>query len=558
MMQIEANVKKLYFDGQYQQIIHHHMQKDLNQSLLPYLCGSYFMLGEFEQAEIFIKATKWNDDEKIIVYSFWIMALLRKSRIDSARELLIKAYRFKIDKKHLKFYLYQAFAFYRYVTGEYKRSLWLGKKALSCLRINDYEKIYALDLIGHAQIQRKNFFSGIHSLDNAIKESIRLKCENLKKSIELSKLGYELENGVELQKNLKLAKEILANYKIEEYYLKGQIQLQMAKGHLLKGELTKMQEILNKCSYNIYKTLNDKQAIQLNLNLAIYNSLAGNQGQALFHINNSKSYLAQFSEKNITDISKNIAQTEEFIISKDLSLIDFESGPFSKEIKNINFKAIPKTDDILKIDRIKQLGLINFFSPLRNKKSIFIISNKQQFLIQNSGDIFWTSKKLTKFQRHFLLTIFELRSLTKKEIIERLWGYSYDPIRHDYLIYNTISRILRVESRLRDIIVMDDNIYIAKEFQVINEKRVSSNKKTIELVKLEKDKVEVNFKYVDLNYRQISTLQHLKTHEHLSPSEYQKMNNISRITATRDLSDLVKRGHMKSIGKTRSIRYIKV
>ncbi|MCG2760465.1 MAG: hypothetical protein L6407_04555 [Candidatus Delongbacteria bacterium] len=50
----------------------------------------------------------------------------------------------------------------------------------------------------------------------------------------------------------------------------------------------------------------------------------------------------------------------------------------------------------------------------------------------------------------------------------------------------------------------------------------------------------------ELNARQIKAIEYVKEHGKITNSEYQKLNNISRITATRDLIKLVKLEVFKS------------
>jgi len=58
-----------------------------------------------------------------------------------------------------------------------------------------------------------------------------------------------------------------------------------------------------------------------------------------------------------------------------------------------------------------------------------------------------------------------------------------------------------------------------------------------------------------LNERQVNTIQYLKTNLRISNTEYQKLNNVSRATAKRDLEELVKLGLIKRQGAGRSAHY---
>lgn len=53
----------------------------------------------------------------------------------------------------------------------------------------------------------------------------------------------------------------------------------------------------------------------------------------------------------------------------------------------------------------------------------------------------------------------------------------------------------------------------------------------------------------DLNDRQIAALEYLKDHESINNSTYQKLFNVAKSTATRDLKELTEKGQLQRIGK---------
>jgi len=59
-----------------------------------------------------------------------------------------------------------------------------------------------------------------------------------------------------------------------------------------------------------------------------------------------------------------------------------------------------------------------------------------------------------------------------------------------------------------------------------------------------------------LNDRQRKALDHIREKGKITNKEYVKINNVSRETAKRDLSDLVDKSFLKIIGKGRGLYYI--
>ncbi len=60
---------------------------------------------------------------------------------------------------------------------------------------------------------------------------------------------------------------------------------------------------------------------------------------------------------------------------------------------------------------------------------------------------------------------------------------------------------------------------------------------------------------VELNERQIKALKYLEEHEKITNREYREINDASRQTAKRDISNLVERGLLKQKGKGKGTYY---
>lgn len=66
-------------------------------------------------------------------------------------------------------------------------------------------------------------------------------------------------------------------------------------------------------------------------------------------------------------------------------------------------------------------------------------------------------------------------------------------------------------------------------------------------VEFRKDKLnEESLKALNLNDRQLKAIEFLKNNKRITNREYQSSFNVSRNTATRDLSDLVEKGIIKA------------
>ena len=61
--------------------------------------------------------------------------------------------------------------------------------------------------------------------------------------------------------------------------------------------------------------------------------------------------------------------------------------------------------------------------------------------------------------------------------------------------------------------------------------------------------------YADFNSRQINALRYLRYQGKITSSTYQKINQISASTASKDLAQLVKKGKIRKIGRTTATYY---
>lgn len=60
---------------------------------------------------------------------------------------------------------------------------------------------------------------------------------------------------------------------------------------------------------------------------------------------------------------------------------------------------------------------------------------------------------------------------------------------------------------------------------------------------------EKDLQKLGLNERQIKAVEYVVKHDSITNKEYQKLNNTTKRTATRDLTGLVQKGVFRSIGK---------
>jgi tetratricopeptide (TPR) repeat protein len=459
--------KYLYFKGQYRELISDFSKKpnsDLTEYEIAYSIGAYFMLGFMEEGDALYKYEFSDHSAQVIANFFKAMSLMRRSDYVKAKALFVKNYFLARDASEFEFFKFQGLAFYRYYTGDFSASFEHTNRALeTCKKYQlDYEQIYVLEILGHIFIQQGKYHKGISIFSRVRSLAIELDCQGISNAIDMNVLGYKLEAGVELNKNINQTITKLKEQAPKEYYLKAQLNLQLSKAHFLNANIEKMEFHLSQAAFNIYKTGNKRQSILLNLGLAHQEFLRGDYQKALFHISNAKQSII----KGIDNVLELKLVGLEIRIMKKLQdeetlslLLKMEeklelryttylhkiikhrrkhlappldcSDPIFMLTRAEDLKKEPNPEFILKVSKLSLLGTLNLFRYEHKEAYAYFNLVENKILIKNHGEFRWSNKGITNFQFQFLKFIFKNKKSTKSEIIKKLWNYQYDSYTHD-------------------------------------------------------------------------------------------------------------------------------
>ncbi|MES2767928.1 MAG: DeoR family transcriptional regulator [Bdellovibrionota bacterium] len=160
---------------------------------------------------------------------------------------------------------------------------------------------------------------------------------------------------------------------------------------------------------------------------------------------------------------------------------------------------------------------------------------------------------LTPQLRKIILCLSEGKEMDKEELITRVWGYKYDPLRHDNIVYSAMTLLRKLLGEKSSWLVTTESGY--KWLAGVEIKSHLTNEaQNIEAIIPKK--LDVNFN--TLNFRQMKILQFLKNNESIDVQKCKKLFNVSDITASRDLSSLTRSNSLIRVGKGRAIRYVLV
>ncbi|MBY0414419.1 MAG: hypothetical protein K2Q18_09645, partial [Bdellovibrionales bacterium] len=555
---------------------------------LPSLVGSLSFSGKiFEARQLYKEQHKnLNDIEKAACRFFLGLGYTRKSQYQKAS----KIFRTNLLGLHKKsnplqrFYVYQGIAFYLFFLGKLELSMkWALKSFNSASDAKDlYGRSLSTDLLAHIKLRLGEINVGMDLLKSAEKLAIKMGNRSISEVVKLTDLQYQAQYGYDRENILTILETKFGELVTEDNYTRAAIGLELARQYTLRGRYDLSEGQLEKISSNIFATENRRQEIQLNLRFAenFYRmgkpSLAWNylrSARRCLNFEADKSFEIQIMgfEYKLFDESMRIglafdlqekARLFNSVINHNiLSRNKIEAGSiFNQEDLFHNFLLSIETDEH-KVSKIIESGYLSLLPEavgIRRGEELFYFDQEtNRVILFYDNRIEVPGSKLTPTDTKLLLAILAGKQ-TKEEICKKVWGYVYDPIRHDNIIYTGIRSLRKNLGSGGAWIETSENGYHFKEdrrFKINFHKQEVTNKTDVGSLLVIPDEELESFSS-QLNLRQFKSIQYLKVNEFLDVLSYQKIFSVSDVTASRDLRSLKELGFVVSIGKARATKYL--
>ncbi len=149
----------------------------------------------------------------------------------------------------------------------------------------------------------------------------------------------------------------------------------------------------------------------------------------------------------------------------------------------------------------------------------------------------------------------------REDLVSGLWGYAYNPLRHDTLIYGLMSRVRSLLGTAEDYLVSSESgsYSLRSDFRVIQmasswqERMVMENIEAKERLPV----LAIPELFQDINHRQRKIMRYLEQNEEIDLGVCLSLfDDVSKITISRDLSQLVDRKFLVRTGRARNTSYI--
>lgn len=557
----------------------------------PYVLGAMCFRGEHEKARGIFRSYENKFSISYLIFARFHLGIsyTRTSEYKHAESLFVLNWKSRHHPSlgaREKFLIYQGLSFYKFFFSQHESSLAFAKRANSfCRQIKTQAALFGAlvnELIAHNYYQLGRPVKGEGFLKKAIELTRDSNLKVLEQQFEASFLIYSSQFELDIFRNIEKLKKLLSQTPDENDYTCSELVLQIAKLLLLGGRYKESNDYLIQNFNFIFKNDNKRKVSKLNTLLAQLMIPRGQHIEALSLLRVAKQNLDEIVDisllapvlgleiKILKFLGQNFEEQE-----KKLKLISSKSDKsIINQInsRNPNSQASINTEDPLgvvfhravhrdvnSLNDIIENGLYylvgHYFDNITSKRVIFVHPKNEGVFFMDEDEIIFSKKSFSKNQAK-LLSLLNERKISKSEIIQSVWGYeNYDPIRHDHLVYTLVRRLRGIFGTKRDWIrsTGEDEYYIDQDTQFIQlaGRRESS---TVRHVNQEVTLTEEMTAFEDLNFRQIQIVEGIFEMD-FSAGDAAAFFNVNRMTAYRDLNELVEKGFLIKRGRNRGTRY---
>jgi DNA-binding winged helix-turn-helix (wHTH) protein len=582
-------VHEKFQSGDYHEVVDRFYGKDGKKlkNQLASVVGALSFLGRIDEAEdlFSLREKSCLKIEKMACRFFLAIGWVRRSEYSKAENLISLNEKAKSELPLERFFHHQGNAFYLFYTGrllESEEQAKLSRKA-AIESNNIWARCLATDALGHVQVRLGAIHAGLLFLEEAKSLAKKMENKSSESAIEISIQCYRWEYGWNAGEIQNLEK-IVEQQKPENSYSQATLLLELARQQTLRGNFSAASKSLELAAKRVYASKNRRQEVSLHIRMAELAFRKGDLFQAKHFLWFSKRLLhAEVDEflelpvigmqRKISLIEGNVEEVKQlderwnslqnFTSTRDRNLrvrLGIDPQSFSNPEDKVHeklFSALQMTSYEEKIRALLEgafyLEVADLLKLKPGTRSVALLPLILGVFIQSDEGLEW--KNITSMQRKILVALES--ECSKEQLIEKVWGYSYDPLRHDSMIYAALSGLRKSLGNAGSWVRPTEYGYIF-EGKILGIESTSSWKKIRPNPQTEEKELQHQFvkeKISLLNHRQLEILDWMQTMRYLSVKEVRDRFRVSEITALRDLDGLRKNGIVLRIGKARATRY---
>ncbi len=566
-----------------------------SSQLFPLIIGALTFVGQLTEAEALYlrKKNEGSSQYSALAARFFLgVGFCRQSDYSRARKYIGENYRCigSAPSMRDRFFIYQGLAFYRYFCGRFRNALEYGRRSLAAAVEAEfvYGKAFAYDLVGHCLAQTGDAHAGIENLEHALKLATRLGNGGLARGFQVSLACYRAQFMGSFVKSEQELGRLEKNAEFADSYSKASLLLELGRQLTLRGDLAVAKKALDRACLPIHSRRHRRYGALLGLRYSVLWSEAGEPHQALHLIRSSlgeidssvdlaieielrgmeERLLGELGEapdprrlERIRWLTRRTGKAVGMRILARENQLSFAESPVNAvavakdPLGDLMDRLSAKPDDA--IEAILESG---YFGLLRRAFAIPAHLSGASFNSACGGVLIYDHGKI-RFHPgappQLILKLARQLSVaecSKENLVSRVWGYRYHPLRHDATIYKAISRLREllepgwIEATAAG--------YRLKPGIILSFARDSGAPKPREPAPLPAAGDGSSAIREELNWRQTHILKLMKSRDFIDTEHCQKLFNVSEATARRDLSQLVRASLLTRLGKGRAIKYI--
>lgn len=587
-------MQELYYQGQYKQILAattDSAQGAFEMADLPYILGALTFRGRLTEAGTLFKIHHAALTEDGLVMARFVLGVghARHSNYGQARAFLAANLRgaARSESRRARFFAWQGLGFYRLLCGRHKDGFRAAQHALeAAIEANFlYGKALASDLMAHNQVLPGQVSAALGSFRDAIRYATLLGDGGLLQAIQVSLAIHSAQYGLAPATDLAELVALQTKIASQDNYSKSRLLLEIARQRTLRGDADAARTALNEACQLIYGSNNRRYSIVLNLRYATLMFLSGEQHQALNLVRNAAKELdpevdralaveimglerkiqramgiAEGSALNLC-LSKLSAETGRVVAhrilareeSGDTALLRFGDDPLGDLLDLAQRRGHDAAHAI--IDKGFYGLILHLIPASAGKRVLYFDLIPGSMVIADRGSVRYCFNGFSSVIRAIARAL-GTGEASKQDLIEKVWGYKYQTLKHDPLIYRNVSRFRALLGAASGWLEVTESGYrFAAGVEVRFHEREETKHQPLP-DSLPQDPADSGLPAPEgVNFRQLQILERLGAEPFVDVRALTGLLQVSEMTARRDLTHLHKLHLVTRTGKGRATRY---
>lgn len=433
---------------------------------------------------------------------------------------------------------------------------------------------------------------------------------NLKSSYEVTKVCLQAQISSNPQEAMSKLHAVLKDLTAQDTYSRNTIQLEILRQLIHGGQFFAAHQLFSQISPEIYRSKNRRQIAILLHRYAFLLSIQGSYLESLtvlrsarMHLNEMvdlqlilRSYALEqdilmrhqpFDQKSHDEASRMVeklqTKTSTFIghriQARSIRLPG--STHLSSPIRHKNVALTRGQDPLgdlldqvsmapakILVEMVKQglWGLIPRFMGWDPLSSRIILDVTELYaLIQIRDRCQLSNRPIKGLSRKLIELMSEGRFFSKQELVGKIWGYSYESLRHDSLLHSGLHQLREHLGVGTEVIQASEDgfklmipVFSTVDYEMRTSMGGTSGASTSVNSNTHQPLFSLPAEYIPLNARQISLLRSLELGASIDIRRYGRQFDVSHMTAFRDLLQLKEQHFLERVGKGRSTSYIRI